>query len=57
MEECGLDTIAYLPDPSVDPGAVTGTTKVCSVVTHNFHFTMDKESEAVKAQSIQCNKV
>ena len=56
MEEYGLDTIAYLPDPSVDASAVTYTTKVHSVITHHSHFTMDKASEAAKAQSAKYNK-
>ena len=56
MEECGSNIMACLPDPSVDPSAVTDTTKVHSVVTHHSHFTMDKASKAAKAQSIQCNK-
>ena len=56
MEEHGLETIAYLPDPSVDASAVTDTTKVYSIITHHSCFTMDKASEAAKAQSAKCNK-
>ena len=56
MEECGSDTIACLPDPSVDVSATTGTASVHSVVVHHLRFTMDKASEAAKAQSAKCDK-
>ena len=56
MEEHGLDTITYLLHPSVDASAVTNTTSVCSMVTHHLWLTMDKVSEATKAQSAKYDK-
>ena len=40
----------------MDASAVTDTTNMYCVVTHHSHFTMDKASEAAKAQSAKCNR-